>query len=189
MNTNTRLRTQAEGAAYIQTMLERHGSLARWVRGVHLHQSLSGAYVEAHTGAVPFGLPGDPAERFGVSYRHILQISRQVYESYTDEELLDIFLKTRTGAERKLQFGRIYCIYKIYIRKRFGSLERAKTQAIIRRKNLRNERRWPPDWPDRIDLEPFYRIAQASTSQFWTQTARCWKGWSGPRRGRACRRW
>ena len=49
-------------------MLNRHGSLATWVRGVHLHQSLSGAYVKARTGLLPAGLPEDYGERFGVSY-------------------------------------------------------------------------------------------------------------------------
>ena len=42
MNACTGLKSEAEGADYIRRMLNRHGSLATWVRGVHLHQSLSG---------------------------------------------------------------------------------------------------------------------------------------------------
>ena len=65
MNACTGLKSEAEGADYIRRMLNRHGSLATWVRGVHLHQSLSGEYVKAHTGLLPAGLPEDYGERFG----------------------------------------------------------------------------------------------------------------------------
>ena len=76
MNANTALRTQEEGAAFILEMLERHGRLADAIRGVHLHQSLSGAYVETHTGALPEGLSTDYLERFEESYSHVLRIDQ-----------------------------------------------------------------------------------------------------------------
>ena len=82
MNTNTALRTQAEGAAYIREMLEKNGSLSREIRAVHLHQSLSGEYVRAHTGTLPPGLSPDYLTRFGESYGHILKIDR--HEPWTD---------------------------------------------------------------------------------------------------------
>lgn len=76
MNANTALSTQEEGAAYINAMLDLHGSLAAAVRGVHLHQSLSGAYVGSNTGFLPQNLPKDYMERFGESYSHILRIDQ-----------------------------------------------------------------------------------------------------------------
>lgn len=76
MNCNPAIRTQADGIAYIHAMLDAHGDLCRNIRGVHLHQSLSGAYVRTHTGAMPPDLPEDYNARFGVSYGHILQIDR-----------------------------------------------------------------------------------------------------------------
>lgn len=76
MNTNTKLETEAEGVAYIHKMLDAHGALSRFVRGIHLHQSLSGAYVKANTGRLPEQMPGEYVARFGESYRHILQIDR-----------------------------------------------------------------------------------------------------------------
>ena len=88
MNACTELKTEAEGADYIRSMLNRHGSLAKWVRGVHLHQSLSGAYVKAHTGSLPAGLPEDYMERFGVSYQHILQIGQ--HRPWTDPAILPV---------------------------------------------------------------------------------------------------
>ncbi|MPM66188.1 hypothetical protein SDC9_113095 [bioreactor metagenome] len=41
-HTNEEIRTQEEGLCYLHAMLDRHGSLARRIRGVHLHQSITG---------------------------------------------------------------------------------------------------------------------------------------------------
>lgn len=76
MNANLSLTTQREGVDYIHRMLDAHGSLCRYIRGLHFHQSLSGAYVRAHTGAVPPGLPRDSVEQYGVNYRHIQKIDQ-----------------------------------------------------------------------------------------------------------------
>lgn len=45
MNTNPNLRTEAEGVDYILNILENLGSYAQFVRGIHLHKSLSGKYI------------------------------------------------------------------------------------------------------------------------------------------------
>lgn len=76
MNCNTVLRNQIEALSYIGKMLDRHGELCRRILGMHLHQSLSGAYVRKHIGTLPDGLPENSVERFGASYQHILQIDR-----------------------------------------------------------------------------------------------------------------
>ncbi len=47
MNTNPDLRTEAEGARYILNTLENLGSYAQYVRGIHLHKSLSGSYIRS----------------------------------------------------------------------------------------------------------------------------------------------
>lgn len=88
MNTNRDLSTQAEGAQYITAMLDRHGELSRSIRGVHLHQSLSGAYVRTHTGFLPEGLPEDCVERFCVNYGHILEIDQ--HRPWTDPAILPV---------------------------------------------------------------------------------------------------
>ena len=46
LHTNTALKTQEEGIAYIHQMLDVHGELCRYIRGVHLNQSLTGEYCE-----------------------------------------------------------------------------------------------------------------------------------------------
>lgn len=47
MNTNSDLRTQAEGVAYILEILENLGEYKSYIHGIHLHHSLSGEYVTA----------------------------------------------------------------------------------------------------------------------------------------------
>lgn len=82
MNTNRALRTQSEGAAYIHCLLDAHKDLARQIRGLHLHYSLSGEYAETNTGALPADLPQDYTQRFLYSYGHILQIDQ--HRPWTD---------------------------------------------------------------------------------------------------------
>ena len=81
MNANPALTSQAQGAAWIGEMLDAHGPLCRYIRGVHLHQSLSGPYVRAQTGTLP-ALPKDYLERFSISYGHILRID--THSPWTD---------------------------------------------------------------------------------------------------------
>lgn len=76
MNTNPSLSTQRDAAAYLHQMLDRHGALCRYIRGLHLHQSLSGAYVREHVGAVPDELPKDCFAQFAFNYGHVLQIDQ-----------------------------------------------------------------------------------------------------------------
>lgn len=46
MNTNQELRDEQQAIAYVLSVINNLGSLARSIRGVHLHQSLSGDYVK-----------------------------------------------------------------------------------------------------------------------------------------------
>lgn len=46
LHTNTSLRTQEEGLVYLQKMLDAHGMLCQYIRGIHLNQSLTGEYCE-----------------------------------------------------------------------------------------------------------------------------------------------
>ena len=88
MSTNTSLRTQAQALRYIRDCYDAHGDLARRVRGLHLHQSLSGEYVERTLGHVPADFTGDYIQRFTSSYRHILKIDR--HEPWTDSGVADL---------------------------------------------------------------------------------------------------
>ncbi len=76
MNTNRDLVTERDGVDYIHRMLDAHGSLCRYIRGLHFHQSLSGAYVRGRTGVAPAGMPTDSVERFGINYGHIQRIDQ-----------------------------------------------------------------------------------------------------------------
>lgn len=53
LHTDTKLRTQEEGLAYINSLLDAHRELCRYIRGIHLNQSLTGEYCEAVRKAPP----------------------------------------------------------------------------------------------------------------------------------------
>ena len=82
MNTNTALRTQAQGIEYILQRYRDHGELGRYVLGMHFHQSLSGAYVRKHMGALPEDFPSDYFDAFFREYPHIESIDR--HRPWTD---------------------------------------------------------------------------------------------------------
>jgi len=87
MNTNTAIESQADGVSYIHQMLDEHGELCRHIRGLHLHQSVSGAYVRANTGKFPGKLSEDYLARFGEIYGHVLQIDR--HQPWTDPAIAE----------------------------------------------------------------------------------------------------
>lgn len=73
MCTNLELRNQAEGCRYAERMLQNHGSLTKFIRGIHLHQSVTGAYVKESIKRV-LRDSGNYYERFRKSYDHIRRI-------------------------------------------------------------------------------------------------------------------
>ena len=81
MNANTAIRSQAEGCDFIHRCLDEHGELAKYVRGMHLHQSVSGAYVEeAIKNPPPHDF--DYFRSFADGYSHILTID--THQPFTD---------------------------------------------------------------------------------------------------------
>lgn len=78
MCTEPALRDEAEAADYISRRLDEHGDLCRYIKGVHLHKSLSGEYVRQFLQQTPPVLPDDVYEQFAVTYQHILQIDRHL---------------------------------------------------------------------------------------------------------------
>ncbi len=76
MCTDLTLQDEADAARYIRRRLKEHGELCRYIRGVHLHRSLSGAFVRGFL-QNPLPLPaGDVYQQFNQAYYHILQIDR-----------------------------------------------------------------------------------------------------------------
>lgn len=88
MNANTSLRTQAQAARYIMDCYDAHGPLRERVYGLHLHQSLSGEYVEKTRGIIPADFKGSYTERFATSYGHVLSIDR--HDPWTDPVVADL---------------------------------------------------------------------------------------------------
>ena len=85
LHTNPALRDEKAAVRYIHETLDVLGPLAGQIRAIHLHKSLSGAYVREHTGFLPQDLAADYLGRFGQSYAHIQRIDR--HEPWTVPEI------------------------------------------------------------------------------------------------------
>lgn len=85
---NPRLRTEADGVRYLHAMLDAHRNLSRAVRGVHLHQSLSGEFLQNHTGWLPENLSDDYYARYSASYGQVMQIDR--HEPWHDPQITTV---------------------------------------------------------------------------------------------------
>ncbi len=87
LHTNNKLRTQREAAAYVGQMLDGHGRLADYVRGLHLHQSLTGPYVEknAYRPSDAFKQASTYWEKFSACYDHVLRIDE--HQPWTDPSI------------------------------------------------------------------------------------------------------
>lgn len=77
LHTNLKLRTQEEGLAYIHAMLDAHGELCRYIRGVHLQQSLTGEYCEEIQKNPP-ELAGSYQDRCGQMFWHAFAVDKHL---------------------------------------------------------------------------------------------------------------
>ena len=75
LHTNTGLRTLEDGIAYIHGMLDLHANLVDGIRGIHLNQSLTGAYAERMKTRPP-SPDASYAERTMHSFRHAQAVDK-----------------------------------------------------------------------------------------------------------------
>lgn len=72
MSTNRKLRDEEAACEYIRSVVDAHGSLAKHFEGVHLHRSLSGAYMEETARQpVPLSRADGYLDRFGRTMQHM----------------------------------------------------------------------------------------------------------------------
>lgn len=113
MHTALSLRTQCEALAYIHRMLDLHGALCRHIRGVHLNQSLTGAYMRRVMRQPP-ELPADYAARSAILFSYVFQVDlhrpftcdgvRELIERIAPEYLTYEFISNdRSEHERMLR--------------------------------------------------------------------------------------
>jgi hypothetical protein len=74
LHTNTALKTLDQGLEYIHGILDRYEDIS-CIKGIHLHQGLSGAYVEGVL-CNPFPISEDYFQRFGDIHQHIYRIDQ-----------------------------------------------------------------------------------------------------------------
>lgn len=73
LHTNQDLKNQEEGLRYVWQMLTEHGSLCKWIKGVHLQQSVTGAVVKEMR-KQQMDWKEDYYERWCQIYEYIFQI-------------------------------------------------------------------------------------------------------------------
>ena len=114
MNTNFDLRSEEDGAVYVAKIYHNLGSLRKFVYGVHLHQSLSGAYtremIHRHAGECRL-----PDWRETLDYvRHVdrhepfrTDAARRIIDMVQPDYLVHEFLhRSRADMEQKLRTQR-----------------------------------------------------------------------------------
>jgi len=77
LHTDTSIRTQEDGLRYIEHLLDQHGELCKYIRGVHLNQSLTGEYCE-QTRNNPPDLSGSYQERQGLMFVHAFAVDKHL---------------------------------------------------------------------------------------------------------------
>lgn len=84
LHTNPNLRTQKEALAYLHAMLDKHEKLLPFIKGIHLHQSLSGPYIQNWL-QQPHTLSSDPDIRMGQIFEHIFAVDKHL--PFTDPDV------------------------------------------------------------------------------------------------------
>ncbi|NLZ66230.1 MAG: TIM barrel protein [Clostridiaceae bacterium] len=87
MHTDTNLASEEEALCYIHQRLDEHGGLMKKIRGVHLHQSLTGDYSEAVTADPPVMSPTF-AGRMNQMYSHAFKVDRHLPFTCSGVDLL-----------------------------------------------------------------------------------------------------
>lgn len=72
MHTDLSLRSQKEALSYIHRRLDEHGELCKHIRGIHLNQSLTGAYMK-RVRKNPPELSGNYGARMGQLFEYVFQ--------------------------------------------------------------------------------------------------------------------
>ena len=87
LHTNPDLTGEREGVDYIHRVLDRHSDLIPWIKGIHLHQSLTGEEMR-RMWASHREFSGDYWERFGQIYEYIVSIDR--HQPFSDPEVRSV---------------------------------------------------------------------------------------------------
>ncbi len=86
--TNLELKSQAEGCEYVKRILDQHGRMVDDIKGVHLHQSVTGSYVKEFL-QNSWNKPNENYyEHFRKSYEHIKRID--THQPFSDAGIWDV---------------------------------------------------------------------------------------------------
>lgn len=91
MCANENITSEDEGIDFVLETVKRHGELARCIRGMHLHKSVTGNYIQYHKGRNDIVPDDDFYGRFNQAYSIILNIDSHLpFESHRASEIVDL---------------------------------------------------------------------------------------------------
>lgn len=90
MHTDRSLSCLPDAARYIDAMIDAHGELSKHIHGVHLHQSLSGQYVENML-RENIRLTGTGFDKLMEAYRHVMAID--THRPFLDASIIPVLQK------------------------------------------------------------------------------------------------
>jgi len=94
MNSDLSIKCEEDGINALNNMLDELGDLTKYIRGMHLHQSLSSDYALANTGFVPDNFPWDDyMKAFSFAYNHVLQLDR--HQPWTNNGIKEIIERVK----------------------------------------------------------------------------------------------
>lgn len=117
MHTEPSLSSQEEALAYLHRRLDEHGELCRHIRGIHLNQSLTGAYMEQVRHSPP-PLSPDWAQRSAQLFTYVFQVDQHL--PFTCPGVADLIRR----------------IHPDYLTYEFISNDRAQHQSMLRQQQL-----------------------------------------------------
>ena len=90
MHTNKQLKSWQEAAEYIEKMLDMHGDVARYVKGIHLHGTLAGEFAQQFY-SQGVKIEEDFWKRFEQAYGYVLKVD--AHRPFADESVKKIVEK------------------------------------------------------------------------------------------------
>lgn len=119
MNTNLDIKTEDEGFEYIEQILKQHKEIIHYIKGIHLHQSVSGNYMKKVLEEKIIYGKGDYYDRLRDTYNHLNIVDE--HKIATSKKALDIIKKVNPN----------YLVYEFRSNDRKDREEKLKKQAEL----------------------------------------------------------
>ena len=123
MHMNLELKTQEEAVDYILEKVAEHGNLASYIKGMHLNQSITGAYVKTLI-TKKDAMPSDYEACSKACYEHVFQIDQHLPFTTPKVQKLVETIKPEYLTHELMSYGKIYNNHSGFARDSFLKREK-----------------------------------------------------------------